>query len=203
MNHRGCPVPPFRRVRRRFRPVRTTFRSLSWPSRGQVRVRVEACGICHSDDFVKQGRCAAWNIRVFRAMRSPEPLMQWARASQCPGRVNACRRGDFVNCANLKIPGFTHDGGYAEYVINPAEGLARMPEELSPADAAPLMCAGITTFNALRNSGARGGDLVAVHGMPHDRDISAGAGGGRIRTHDYGQSALSRGLGSVTGGVRF
>jgi D-arabinose 1-dehydrogenase-like Zn-dependent alcohol dehydrogenase len=155
-------------------------RNIPDPSRGQVRVRVEACGICHSDDFVKQGH---W--RGLEYPRVPgheiagtidavgEGVTTW-RVGERVGigwhgghcsTCDACRRGDFVNCANLKIPGFTHDGGYAEYVINPAEGLARMPEDLSPADAAPLMCAGITTFNALRNSGARGGDLVAVHGI--------------------------------------
>jgi len=81
------------------------------------------------------------------------------------GTCVACRRGDFANCANLKITGISYDGGYQEYMLAPSEALARMPESLDPAEAAPLLCAGITTFNALRHSGALPGDLVAVQGI--------------------------------------
>jgi len=155
-------------------------REIPEPGAGQVRVRVEACGICHSDDFVKQG---LWPGLTFPRVPGHEiagvidavgeGVTTW-KPGQRVGigwhggncfKCDPCRRGDFVTCVNLKIPGFTHDGGYAEYVVNPAEGLARMPDDLKPADAAPLMCAGITTYNALRHSGAMGGDLVAVHGI--------------------------------------
>ena len=155
-------------------------RPIPEPGPGQVRVRVEACGICHSDDFVKQGH---WPGLIFPRVPGHEiagvidavgeGVSTW-KTGQRVGigwhggncfKCDPCRRGDFVNCVNLKIPGFTHDGGYAEYVVNPAEGLARMPDDLQPADAAPLMCAGITTYNALRHSGAVGGDLVAVLGI--------------------------------------
>jgi D-arabinose 1-dehydrogenase-like Zn-dependent alcohol dehydrogenase len=81
------------------------------------------------------------------------------------GTCLACRRGDFVNCAQMKVTGFSYDGGYGEYMIAPVDAVARMPDSLDPADAAPLLCAGVTTFNALRHSGARPSDLVAVQGM--------------------------------------
>ena len=150
------------------------------PPAGQVRVKVEACGICHSDAFVKEGhwpglqypRIPGHEIAgVIDAVG--EGVATW-RTGQRVGigwhgghcfRCDPCRHGDFVNCENLRIPGFTHDGGYAEYVVNPAEGLALIPDDLESSSAAPILCAGITTYNALRNSGARGGDLVAVQGI--------------------------------------
>ena len=155
-------------------------RNIPEPGRNQVRVKVEACGICHSDALVKEG---LW------------PGLQYPRVPghEIAGRIDAvgadvnnwkpgqrvgvgwhgghdftcipCRHGDFVNCKNEKITAITHDGGYAEYMISPAEAVAAIPDELSAADAAPLLCAGITVFNALRNSGARPGDLVAVQGI--------------------------------------
>ena len=156
------------------------MREIPEPARGQVRVRVEACGICHSDDLVKTGQ---WPGLTYPRVPGHEiagvidavgeGVNNW-KPGQRVGigwhggncfQCDPCRRGDFVTCVNLKIPGFTHDGGYAEYVVNPAEGLALMPDDLQPADAAPLMCAGITVFNALRHSGALGGDLVAVQGI--------------------------------------
>lgn len=155
-------------------------RPLPEPARGEVRVRVEACGICHSDAYVKEGHWPGLQyprvpgheiVGTIDALG--EDVTTW-RIGQRVGigwhggncfRCDACRHGDFVNCASLRIPGFTHDGGYAEYLVNPAEGLASMPDDLESAKAAPLLCAGITTFNALRNSGARGGDLVAVLGI--------------------------------------
>ncbi|HYM09228.1 MAG TPA: alcohol dehydrogenase, partial [Bryobacterales bacterium] len=150
------------------------------PGLGQVRVRVEACGICHSDAFVKEGqwpglqypRIPGHEIAgVIDAVG--EGVTTWRRGQRVGigwhgghcAVCDACRHGDFVNCSNLRIPGFTHDGGYAEYVVNPAEGLASIPDGLESASAAPLMCAGITTYNSLRNSGARGGDLVAILGI--------------------------------------
>ena len=150
------------------------------PGRNQVRVKVEACGICHSDALVKEGH---W------------PGIKYPRVPghEIAGRIDAvgadvtnwtpgqrvgvgwhgghdftcdfCRRGDFVNCKKAKITAITHDGGYAEYMVSPAEAVAAIPEEIDAAEAAPLLCAGITVFNALRNSGARAGDLVAVQGI--------------------------------------
>jgi D-arabinose 1-dehydrogenase-like Zn-dependent alcohol dehydrogenase len=150
------------------------------PGRAQVRIKVEACGICHSDVLVKAGM---W------------PGLQYPRipGHEIAGRIDAvgsdvtnwkpgqrvgvgwhgghcftcdfCRRGDFVLCRNEKITAIHFDGGYAEYMIAPAEAVAAMPDDLEAADAAPLMCAGITVFNSLRNAGARAGDLVVVQGI--------------------------------------
>ncbi len=150
------------------------------PSRGQVRIRVQACGICHSDSFTKDG---LWPGVSFP--RSPgheiagviEALGDDAGDWKVGDRVGVgwhgghcakcdpCRRGDFVNCRNLKIPGISYDGGYSAHVIAPIEALAHIPDGLRPEEAAPLMCAGITTFNSLRHSGAMPGDLVAVQGI--------------------------------------
>jgi D-arabinose 1-dehydrogenase-like Zn-dependent alcohol dehydrogenase len=145
-----------------------------------VRIKVEACGLCHSDSFVKEGR---WPGLQFPRVPGHEvagvvdevgaEVTTWTKGQRvgvgwhgghcrtCP----PCRRGDFVNCQFLKIPGFSYDGGYSEYMIAPAEALASIPDELSADEAAPILCAGITTFNALRHSGARAGDVVAVLGI--------------------------------------
>ena len=155
-------------------------RPIPEPARGQVRIKVEACGICHSDALVKEGH---W------------PGIQYPRVPghEIAGRIDAvgadvtlwkpgqrvgvgwhgghcfqcdpCRRGDFINCKVEKITAITFDGGYQEYMVAPAEAVALIPEDLPAAEAAPLLCAGITVFNALRNSGARAGDLVAVQGI--------------------------------------
>nr|AEQ20499.1 cinnamyl alcohol dehydrogenase protein [uncultured bacterium CSL144] len=150
------------------------------PDAGSVSVRVEACGICHSDVLTKEG---SWPGIVYP--RSPgheiagiidavgEGTHPWKvgervgigwHGGHCT-RCESCRRGDFITCAKLQIPGISYDGGYSEFVFAPIESLARIPGELTPEEAAPLMCAGVTTFNALRNSGARPGDLVAVQGI--------------------------------------
>ncbi len=150
------------------------------PGRGQVRVKVEACGICHSDALVKEGM---WPGIEYPRVPGHEiagridavgaDVTQW-KAGQRVGvgwhgghcfQCAPCRRGDFVHCQNEKITAISFDGGYAEYTIAPAEAVAAMPDDLSADDAAPLMCAGITVYNALRNCGARGGDLVAVQGI--------------------------------------
>ena len=150
------------------------------PARNQVRIKVEACGICHSDAMVKEGH---WPGIQYPRVPGHEiagrvdavgaDVTQW-RPGQRVGvgwhgghdfTCDACRRGDFVLCQNGKITGITHDGGYAEYMIAPAESVAAIPDELPAAEAAPLLCAGITVFNALRNAGARPGDLVAVQGI--------------------------------------
>jgi D-arabinose 1-dehydrogenase-like Zn-dependent alcohol dehydrogenase len=155
-------------------------RNIPEPGRGQVRIKVEACGICHSDELVKEGH---WPGIQYPRVPGHEiagrvdavgaDVTNW-KPGQRVGvgwhgghdfTCDACRRGDFMNCKNEKITGFSHDGGYAEYMVTPAEAVAAIPDELPAAEAAPLLCAGITVFNALRNSGARAGDLVAVQGI--------------------------------------
>mgnify|MGYP001547026106 CR=1 FL=1 len=155
-------------------------RDVPEPKAGEVRVRVEACGVCHSDSitvaalfpFINYPRVPGHEI-VGRIDSVGEDVPHW-QAGQRVGvgwygrhcsRCEPCRRGDLVACQNLSIPGITYDGGYADYVVVPAEALAAIPDSLSSADAAPLLCAGITTFNALRNSGARPPDTVAILGM--------------------------------------
>ncbi len=155
-------------------------RPIPQPGRGQVRIKVEACGICHSDAQVKEG---LW------------PGIQYPRVPghEIAGRIDAvgpdvtnwkpgqrvgvgwhgghcfqcepCRRGDFILCQFGKITGISFDGGYAEYMVAPAEAVAAIPDDLPSAEAAPLLCAGITVYNSLRNAGARAGDLVAVQGI--------------------------------------
>ena len=155
-------------------------RPIPQPARGEVRIKVEACGICHSDALVKEGH---W------------PGIQYPRVPghEIAGRIDAvgsdvtkwksgqrvgvgwhgghcficepCRQGDFLNCQNGKITAIHFDGGYQEYMVVPAEGVALMPDDLPADEAAPLLCAGITVYNALRSSGARAGALVAVQGI--------------------------------------
>jgi D-arabinose 1-dehydrogenase-like Zn-dependent alcohol dehydrogenase len=155
-------------------------RPIPEPGRGQVRIKVEACGICHSDALVKEGR---W------------PGLQYPRVPghEIAGRIDAvgaevtlwkpgqrvgvgwhgghcfqcenCRRGDFILCKNQTITAIHVDGGYQEYALARAEAVAAMPDDLPGDEAAPLLCAGITVFNSLRNSGARAGDLIAVQGI--------------------------------------
>ena len=150
------------------------------PGARYVRVKVQACGVCHSDSLTKDGE---WPGIVFP--RTPghevagvidalgadtEPWKVGERVGigwhggHC-GRCESCRRGDFITCVNLQVPGISYDGGYSEFVLAPKEALARIPSELTPEDAAPLMCAGVTTFNALRHSGAGPGDVVAIQGI--------------------------------------
>ena len=151
------------------------------PGPGQVRVKVEACGICHSDALREVRRFPpASSCPAFRAMKWPArstswgtawTTSQWATESAWAGTVVTATSaqhaagGLFINCANEKICGVSYDGGYAEYMVAPWEALARIPNELSAAEAGPLLCAGITTYNSLRNSGARPGDVVAVQGI--------------------------------------
>src|ERR1700745_2204898 len=155
-------------------------RPIPQPARAQVRIKVEACGICHSDVLVKEG---IW------------PGLQYPRVPghEVAGRIDAvgegvtnwkpgqrvgvgwhgghdfvcdyCRRGDFAMCVNRKVTGIDFDGGYAEYMIAPAEALALIRDDLPAEEAGPFMCAGVTVYNALRNSGVRAGDVVAVHGI--------------------------------------
>jgi D-arabinose 1-dehydrogenase-like Zn-dependent alcohol dehydrogenase len=150
------------------------------PTPGSVRIRVEACGICHSDLLAVNN---LWpNIAFPRAPGheiagvvdavgdgvvgfEPGDRVGVGWHGGHDGTCERCRRGDFLGCTNLQIPGFAYDGGYCEYVIAPANALARIPEELTSAEAAPLMCAGVTTYNSLRHTDARAGDLVAVLGI--------------------------------------
>jgi D-arabinose 1-dehydrogenase-like Zn-dependent alcohol dehydrogenase len=155
-------------------------RDVPEPGRGQVRIKVEACGICHSDSFTKAGAFPGMQfprvpghevVGVIDAVGAGVPEWQpgqrvgvgW-HGSHC-GYCSSCRRGDFVTCVRGQIPGISYDGGYADYMIAPFEALALVPAELRAADAAPLLCAGVTTFNSLRHSGAGPGDLVGVLGI--------------------------------------
>lgn len=155
-------------------------REIPKPEAGQVRIKVEACGVCHSDVLVKEG---GWPGLQYPRVPGHEVagvideigagVKAWKKGQRvgvgwfggqdntCP----SCRRGDFVNCSNLKITGISYDGGYQQYMVAPANALAAIPESLSAVEAAPLLCAGITTYNALRHSGAFPGDLVAVLGV--------------------------------------
>lgn len=156
-------------------------RDVPEPGRGWVRVKVEACGVCHSDSLVKEGLWPGIQypripghevIGVIDAVGADVPDWQPAQrvgigwhGSNC-GHCDPCRRGDFFACqVELLTTGISFDGGYAEYMVAPANALAAVPENFNPVEGAPLMCAGITTFNALRNSAARPGDLVAVVGI--------------------------------------
>ncbi len=155
-------------------------RPLPEPHEGQVRIRVEACGVCHSDSVVKEG--ALYPITYPRipgheVIGVIDAVGAGVRPWSAGQRVGvgwhgghcfvctACRRGDFIHCQNEQITGVSSDGGYAEYMVARQEALAHVPEPLSAAEGAPLMCAGVTTFNALRHSVARPGDLVAVQGL--------------------------------------
>jgi D-arabinose 1-dehydrogenase-like Zn-dependent alcohol dehydrogenase len=150
------------------------------PNAGEVRIKVQACGVCHSDIFTKEGmwpgivypRVPGHEVAgVIDAIGSGVSVWQkgqrvgvgWhgGQDNTCP----SCRSGDFRNCRNLKVPGISCDGGYAQYMIAPTEALVSMPDGLTDVEAAPLLCAGITTYNALRHSGAMPGDLVAVLGV--------------------------------------
>ncbi len=161
-------------------PFQLVERDIPEPGPGQVRVKVEACGICHSDAFVKfgaypglelprvPGHEIAGVIDALGADVTPWKTGDRVGVGWHGGHCfvcDACRRGQFLNCENAKVTGISHDGGFAEYAVVPAESLARLPEGVSAVDAGPLLCAGITTYNSLRNSGARPGDTVAVQGI--------------------------------------
>lgn len=149
------------------------------PKLGEVRVRIQACGVCHSDSVTKEGLFPIQYPRVPGheiigiVDAVGEGVPQWKTGQRVGigwyggncGRCEPCRRGDLVACQNPLIPGVTYDGGYADYVVVPASALAAVPDSLKSAEAAPLLCAGITTFNALRNSGAKPPDTVAILGM--------------------------------------
>ncbi len=155
-------------------------REIPKPGAGQVLIKVQACGVCHSDQLTKDGQWPGIQYprvpghEVAGVIEEVGPgVSAWTKGQRvgvgwhggqdntCP----SCRRGDFSNCQNVKVPGISYDGGYQEYMLAPVEALAALPESLSAVEAAPLLCAGITTYNALRHSGAMPGDLVAVQGV--------------------------------------
>ena len=162
-------------------PFEFVERDIPEPQPGWVRIKVEACGVCHSDSLVKEGLWPGIQyprvpghevIGVVDAVG--EGVKPWKNGQRVGigwhggncGYCDHCRRGEFFACSvSLLTTGISFDGGYAEYMVAPTEALALAPNELSSVDGAPLMCAGVTTFNALRNSGARGGDTVAVLGI--------------------------------------
>ena len=161
-------------------PFEIVERPIPEPGPGAVRIKVQACGICHSDSLTKEGHSRESSTRGFPGhevagvidavgpgVAGWEPGQRvgvgW-NGGYC-GYCDHCRRGEFFACVRGQVTGITFDGGYAEYMIAPASAVALMPADLPPVEAAPLMCAGLTTFNALRNSGARPGDVVAVLGL--------------------------------------
>ncbi len=155
-------------------------REIPEPGTGQVRIKVKACGVCHSDVLTKEG-----GLPGIQYPRVPghevagvidevgAGVSEWKKGQRVGvgwhgGHDNtclSCRRGDFINCENMQIPGISYDGGYQEYMVAPVEALVAIPDSLGDVEAAPLLCAGITTFNALRHSGALPSDLVAVQGI--------------------------------------
>jgi D-arabinose 1-dehydrogenase-like Zn-dependent alcohol dehydrogenase len=161
-------------------PLELVERDVPEPREGHVLIRIQACGICHSDMLTKEG---LWPGLQYPRVPGHEiagvidtvgaGVEGWQKGQRVGvgwhgghcGRCEHCRQGDFVLCQRGLVPGISYDGGYAEYMVAPVEALARVPDDLSDVDAAPLLCAGITTFNALRHSGARGGDVVAILGI--------------------------------------
>src|SRR5690348_5491216 len=155
-------------------------REMPEPGSGHVRIKIQACGVCHSDVLTKEG---SWPGIQYPRVPGHEVagviddvgagVSAWKKGQRVgvgwhgghDGTCRECQRGDFRNCQNLKIPGISYDGGYQQYMVAPVEALAVIPETLSDTEAAPLLCAGITTYNALRHSGAFPGDLVAVQGI--------------------------------------
>jgi D-arabinose 1-dehydrogenase-like Zn-dependent alcohol dehydrogenase len=161
-------------------PLQLVDREITAPKPDWVRIRVQACGVCHSDSLLKEGQ---WPGLQYPRVPGHEVagvideigsnVTTWKKGQRVGvgwygghcGVCIACRRGSFMTCRNAGITGFTHDGGYSEYMLAPAQALAAIPDGLAAEDAAPLMCAGITTFNALRHSGAMPGDLVAIQAI--------------------------------------
>jgi D-arabinose 1-dehydrogenase-like Zn-dependent alcohol dehydrogenase len=155
-------------------------REIRSPGFREVRIKVQACGVCHSDEFTKEGH---WPGIQYPRIPGHEVagiidevgdgISGWKKGQRVgvgwhgghDGTCLECRRGDFRNCRNLQIPGISYDGGYQEYMVAPTSALVAIPDALGDVDAAPLLCAGITTYNALRHSGALPGDLVAVQGI--------------------------------------
>jgi D-arabinose 1-dehydrogenase-like Zn-dependent alcohol dehydrogenase len=179
-------------------------REIPTPGAGHVRIKVQACGVCHSDVLTKEG---LWPGIEFPRVPGHEVagvidelgpgVAEWKKGQRIgvgwhgghDGTCLACRRGDFRTCRNMKIAGISYDGGYQQFMVAPAEALTTIPEGLTDVEAAPLLCAGITTYNALRHSGALPGDLVAVQGI-------GGLGHLGIQfAHKFGYKAVAVGRG--------
>jgi D-arabinose 1-dehydrogenase-like Zn-dependent alcohol dehydrogenase len=161
-------------------PFEVVKRPIPEPGPHTVRIRIEACGVCHSDAFAKDGH---WPGLVYPRVTGHEVagvidavgsgVSLWKKGQRAGvgwhgghcGQCVPCRRGDFMGCQNFQVTGFHEDGGYAQYMIARSEAVAAIPDTLSAVEAAPILCAGITTFNSLRHSGAKAGDLVAVQGL--------------------------------------
>jgi D-arabinose 1-dehydrogenase-like Zn-dependent alcohol dehydrogenase len=161
-------------------PLEIVEKDIPEPGSHQVRIKVQACGICHSDSVTKEGLLPGIEyprvpgheiVGVIDAIG--KDVIEWKigqrvgvgwHGGHC-GHCEFCRRGDFVYCQFAQVPGISYDGGYADYMIAPREAVASIPDGLSASEAAPMMCAGVTTYNALRNSGAREGDVVAIFGV--------------------------------------
>src|SRR2546422_6545430 len=161
-------------------PFEVVKREVPAPGPSQVRIKVDACGVCHRDVFVKEGH---WPGLQYPRVTGHEVagvieevgagVTTWKKGQRVGvgwhgrhcGQCVPCRRGDFIACQNLRITGFSDDGGYAQYMIASSDALALIPDSLMPIMAAAILCAGITTFNSLRHTGAVAGDLVAVHGL--------------------------------------
>jgi D-arabinose 1-dehydrogenase-like Zn-dependent alcohol dehydrogenase len=161
-------------------PFELVERDLPEPGLGEVRVKVQACGVCHSDSIAREGLFP--NVpfpivpghEIAGVIDAVGPgVVGWANGARVGvgwfggncGHCEPCRRGWLIDCRNLRIPGINYDGGYAEAMVAPASALASIPDDLSAQDAAPLLCAGVTTYHALRESGARPGDVVAIQGI--------------------------------------
>ncbi len=162
-------------------PLELVERDIPEPGRGEVRIRIEACGVCHSDSFTVEGQWPSG--LVFPRIPGHEVagvidaigdgVIGWRMGQRVGvgwfgghcGHCEPCRRGWLIDCRNLLIPGISYDGGYAEAMVAPVAALAAIPDDLAAVDAAPLLCAGVTTFNALRHSGAMPGDVVAILGI--------------------------------------
>ncbi len=161
-------------------PLELVEREIPAPKKGTVRVKIEACGVCHSDAMIVAGQVPGLGyprvpghevIGVIDALG--DGVTAWKAGDRVgvgwnggyDGTCDHCRRGEFFACDNGATTGVTFDGGFAEYLVAPETALARVPAELSATDGAPLMCAGVTTYNALRNAGLRAGDRVAIHGL--------------------------------------
>jgi alcohol dehydrogenase/propanol-preferring alcohol dehydrogenase len=167
-------------VRKAHRPLELVEREIPQPGPGEVRIKVQACGICHSDSLTQMGLwpgiqyprvpgheiagvidAVGADVAGWKAGERAGVGWYGGHCGVCP----FCRRGDFIMCVLLRTPGISYDGGYADYMIAPAMALARIPADLGAVEAGPLLCAGITTYNSLRHSGAKSGDLVAVLGI--------------------------------------
>ena len=158
----------------------TVNRQVPEPGPDTVRIKIQACGVCHSDVFVKEGHWPGLQYprvtghEVAGVIDAVGPgVTMWKKGQRVGvgwhgghcGQSASCRRGDFMGCQSFQVTGFQEDGGYAQYMIARSEAVAAIPDVLSPVEAAPLLCAGVTTFNSLRHSGAKSGDLVAVQGL--------------------------------------